>query len=742
MEAAHLFRSALQPDQLTLLYRTVRQASHSLSMPLSEADATVQSMPDASPAKWHLAHTTWFFETMVLAPNLPDYRLFDERFNFLFNSYYESVGPRQPRPMRGMLTRPSLENICAYREHVDSAMEKLFMRRPAENVAELIELGCHHEQQHQELLLTDILHLFAQNVLRPAYKAPSPLPVRATATGPCSYERFEGGLIEIGHEGEGFAFDSEGPRHRVFVEPFRLADRLVTNQEWIEFIADGGYRNPLLWLSAGWAKAQEENWSMPLYWEERGDDYWTMTLRGSQPVDPAAPVTHVSYYEADAFATWSGRRLPTEAEWEHASGSVPQQLGNFADSGRLRPKPAASSSNGLQQMFGDVWEWTRSAFLPYPRFRPVAGAVGEYNGKFMAGQFVLRGGSCVTPAGHIRASYRNFFPPEARWQFSGLRLADDARPRAYKQHRNEQMDAFRADVVSGLSHSPKTLPSRWLYDERGSELFEEITRLDEYYLTRTETTLLRRHSREIGDFCGENAILLEYGAGAGVKTEILINALRAPRQYIPIDIAGDFVDETVARFRRRFPHLVTKPIVADFTADFALPSWIPSGRRVAFFPGSTIGNLDAQEVAAFLQQVRRHVGTDGGAIIGVDMKKNLNILLPAYDDSAGVTAQFNLNLLRRVNRELDGDFALDQFRHGARWNEAESAVEMHLVSQIAQSASVFGQRFDFAAGETIHTESSRKYSAAEFIALANRNGWRVNRVWSDERGMFTLFGLA
>jgi dimethylhistidine N-methyltransferase len=741
MEAAHLFRSALQPDQLTLLYRTVRQSSQSLSTPLSEADATVQSMPDASPAKWHLAHTTWFFETMVLEPHLPGYRLFDERFNFLFNSYYESIGPRQPRPMRGMLTRPSLENVCAYREHVDGAMEKLFIRGPAENVAELIELGCHHEQQHQELLLTDILHLFAQNPLRPAYKAPSPLPVRPTATGPCSYERFEGGLIEIGHEGEGFAFDSEGPRHRVFVEPFRLADRLVTNQDWMEFIADGGYRNPLLWLSAGWAKAQEENWSMPLYWEERGDDYWTMTLRGAQPIDPAAPVTHVSYYEADAFATWSGRRLPTEAEWEHAAGSVPQ-LGNFADSGRLRPKPTASSSNGLQQMFGDVWEWTRSAFLPYPRFRPIAGAVGEYNGKFMSGQFVLRGGSCVTPAGHIRASYRNFFPPEARWQFSGLRLADDARPLAYKQHRNEQMDAFRADVVSGLSHSPKTLPSRWLYDERGSELFEEITRLDEYYLTRTETTILRRHCAEIGDFCAENAILLEYGAGAGVKTEILINALRAPRQYIPIDIAGDFVDETVARFRRRFPNLVTKPIVADFTAEFALPSWIPSGRRIAFFPGSTIGNLDAQEVAAFLQQVRRHVGADGGAIIGVDMKKDLDILLPAYEDSAGVTAQFNLNLLRRVNRELDGDFALDQFRHSARWNEAESAVEMHLVSQVAQSASVFGQRFDFGAGETIHTESSRKYSAAEFIAVANRNGWRVDRVWSDDRGMFTLFGLA
>jgi len=425
MEAAHLFRSALELDELTLFYRTVRQTSLRLGVPLSDADATAQSMPDASPAKWHLAHTTWFFETMVLAPHLPGYRVFDQNFNFLFNSYYEVIGARQPRPRRGILTRPTLATIYAYREWVDAAVEKLLGGQPAANVAELLELGCHHEQQHQELLLTDILHLFAQNPLRPAYKAPSPLPVQESSSSPPGYQAFEGGLIRIGHEGNGFAFDSEGPRHRVFVEPFLLADRAVTNQEWLEFIADGGYRDPLLWLSQGWAAVCSEDWSMPLYWEQRAEVIWTMSLRGAQPIDLAAPVTHVSYFEADAFATWTGRRLPTEFEWEHAAQCA-SQSGNFADSGRLRPKPAAPSSEGLRQMFGDVWEWTRSAFLPYPRFRPVPGAVGEYNGKFMCGQFVLRGGSCVTPVGHIRASYRNFFPPATRWQFSGVRLAEDA----------------------------------------------------------------------------------------------------------------------------------------------------------------------------------------------------------------------------------------------------------------------------------------------------------------------------
>lgn len=423
--SAALFRSRLQTSQLLSFYRSVRDTSRDLGRRLSDADATPQSMPDASPAKWHLAHTTWFFETMVLAPFLPNYRCFDTSFNFLFNSYYNSIGERQPRPKRGLITRPSLEEIYGYREHVDAGITRLLESRPARAARELIELGCHHEQQHQELLLTDILHLFAQSPLRPAYKSAEPLAVEPNGCDTLKFIDFAGGVVELGHDGEGFAFDCEGPRHKALVEPFRLADRLVTNKEWMEFIADGGYRNPLLWLSEGWARRQSEGWTAPLYWEDRGEgEYWTMTLRGAQPVDPAAPVCHASYFEADAFATWAGRRLPTEFEWEQATKDLPLS-GNLLDSERLRPRPAPLATNQLRQIYGDVWEWTRSAFSPYPRFRPVEGAVGEYNGKFMCGQFVLRGGSCVTPPGHVRPTYRNFFPPDARWQFSGLRLAED-----------------------------------------------------------------------------------------------------------------------------------------------------------------------------------------------------------------------------------------------------------------------------------------------------------------------------
>ncbi len=424
MNAAHRFHPTQELTQLADFYRAVRQSSQALIAPLSDADATVQSMPDASPAKWHLAHTTWFFERMVLVPYLSRYQVFDDHFNFLFNSYYETVGARHPRPNRGLLTRPTLESICTYRQHVDTGIEKLLQQNSSARVTQLVELGCHHEQQHQELLLTDILHLFAQNPLKPVYKTPEPLLVEPQTLGPPVYLPFDGGLVDIGHEGSAFAFDSEGPRHRVFIEPYRLADRAVTNREWIEFMADGGYRDPLLWLSEGWAALCDQHWVMPLYWEQRDDAYWTMTLRGAQPLDLDAPVTHVSYFEADAYATWSERRLPTEAEWENATHAVPL-TGNFLDSGCLRPRPASGTAERARQLFGDVWEWTRSPFLPYPRFRPAAGAVGEYNGKFMSGQFVLRGGSCVTPPRHIRASYRNFFAPTKRWQFSGVRLADD-----------------------------------------------------------------------------------------------------------------------------------------------------------------------------------------------------------------------------------------------------------------------------------------------------------------------------
>jgi ergothioneine biosynthesis protein EgtB len=415
---------AVAPADIMIKFRDVRDDSRRLAMPLSDADATVQSMPDASPAKWHLAHTTWFFERMVLAPHLAGYVEFDETFNFLFNSYYDTIGARQPRPQRGMITRPTLERVMSYREHVNDAMLRLLERGPESAVTKLIELGSNHEQQHQELLLTDILHLFAQNPLLPAYKDPEPLAMQLDSLNEPAWHSFDGGIVEIGYGGDGFSFDCEGPRHRTLLEPYALAGRQVTNGDWMAFIEDDGYRQPLHWLSAGWETVKAQEWAMPSYWERRDDEYWTMTLRGAQPVDRAAPVTHVSYFEADAFATWAGHRLPSEAEWENAASGLAVE-GNFADSGRLRPKPVDCAENGLAQMFGDTWEWTRSAYSAYTGFRPAEGAVGEYNGKFMSGQFVLRGGSCVTPDGHVRPAYRNFFPPDARWQFSGLRLAKD-----------------------------------------------------------------------------------------------------------------------------------------------------------------------------------------------------------------------------------------------------------------------------------------------------------------------------
>ncbi|MDV3239155.1 MAG: ergothioneine biosynthesis protein EgtB [Gammaproteobacteria bacterium] len=403
-------------------FRRVRAESEALCAPLEIEDYGIQTMPDVSPPKWHLAHVSWFFETFVLKPFARDYAEFRPKFAQLFNSYYETVGSYHPRPERGLLARPTVAEVFAYRRHVDEAVMRLLTDPPApcaEEIRRRVRLGLNHEQQHQELLVTDIKHIFAYNPLRPVYHA-GRAPRRA-APKP-DWIGFPSGLYEIGHAGDGFGFDNEFPRHRVFVQAFLLASRPVSNAEYLAFMEAGGYRRAELWLSAGWKQVRDAGWDRPLYWEHAAGGWEHMTLAGWTPLDPDAPVCHLSYFEADAYARWCGKRLPTEMEWEVAAARLPVQ-GNFAASGWLQP--AAAARSGLAQMYGDVWEWTSSAYAAYPGYRPPGGALGEYNGKFMCGQFVLRGGSCATPDGHVRASYRNFFYPHDRWQFSGLRLADD-----------------------------------------------------------------------------------------------------------------------------------------------------------------------------------------------------------------------------------------------------------------------------------------------------------------------------
>jgi ergothioneine biosynthesis protein EgtB len=404
-------------------YREVRAMTECLAAPLSPEDCQVQSMPDSSPVKWHLAHTTWFFETFLLLPYLPGYQVFQHSFCYLFNSYYNAVGRRHARSERGLVTRPGLDEVHAYRSAVDDAVLRLLESvgvTPASRIQAVLELGLNHEQQHQELILTDIKHAFAQNPLHPVYRPDAAFVAQVTAM-PLEWLAFPGGIHWIGHDGDGFAFDNEGPRHRVYLEEFQIASRPVANGEFRAFIEDGGYARPELWLSDGWNHASARRWEAPLYWERVDGSWWTMTLGGFRPIVSSEPVCHVSYYEADAYARWAGSRLPTEAEWETAVRGA-ELLGNFLEGANYHPRVAENGTR-LAQCFGDVWEWTQSPYTPYPGMQPAPGALGEYNAKFMCNQLVLRGGSCATPRTHIRATYRNFFPPEARWQFSGIRLA-------------------------------------------------------------------------------------------------------------------------------------------------------------------------------------------------------------------------------------------------------------------------------------------------------------------------------
>ncbi len=417
--------------KLSEAYKKVRELSRELASPLSTEDYVVQSMPDVSPTKWHLAHTSWFFEEFVLSKIYPRYRPFHPQYSFLFNSYYVQAGQRHCRPKRGLISRPTVEEVYSYRSYVDDSMRSLFKNIKSEKFSEtapVIHIGINHEQQHQELILTDIKHVFSQNPLRPVYRRSRKKPRNKTgnkADIEQFWTDFDGGVHEIGNDGRDFGYDNEFPRHKTYIEPFSLSSRLVTNAEYMEFMDDGAYLKPELWLSDGWNAVQTNGWSAPLYWEKADGKWYSFTLHGFTEVNPAEPVCHVSFYEAEAYSRWAGARLPSEFEWEVASEGV-KIKGNFVDDKNFHPVPLISSNGKPGQMYGDLWEWTRSPYSPYPGYRTPPGALGEYNGKFMCNQMVLRGGSCATSRSHVRSCYRNFFPPDSRWQFTGIRLAKDA----------------------------------------------------------------------------------------------------------------------------------------------------------------------------------------------------------------------------------------------------------------------------------------------------------------------------
>ena len=693
-------------------YQSVRSRTETLVAPLSAEDMVVQSMPDASPAKWHIAHTTWFFETFLLAPNIPNYTPFDPTFCYLFNSYYEAVGPRHPRPQRGLMTRPGVDQVMAYRKHVDEHMSALLMSGLSDEASSLIELGLAHEEQHQELLLMDILHLFSLSSLKPAYDPAWP----KDATGRRGqFKPLSAGLTQIGHGAQTFAFDNEGPRHTTYLQSFEISDRLVTNGEWLSFIADGGYHTAALWLSEGWTLVQEQAWNAPLYWHHDENGWKRMSLRGLEAIDPAAPVTHISYYEAVAFATWADARLPTEAEWE-----------------------AAARAGLLEQVDDVAWQWTQSAYSPYPGFKPSAGAVGEYNGKFMVNQMVLRGGASVTSAEHCRVTYRNFFHAEKRWMVSGLRLARDSRQPGVV---NPNDSEFARDVVAGLSAPTKTLSPKYFYDAAGSDLFEAICETAEYYPTRAETGLLKSIASQIAATIPDGAALVEFGSGASEKTRLVLDAAPHIAVYVPIDISATALNKAAQSLRKKYPTLVVAPQVDDFTRVLTLPKEANGHTRVGFFPGSTLGNFTHEEAVDFLHAAHDVLGKNAHFIVGVDMVKEADTLVAAYDDAEGVTARFNKNLLTRINRELGANFNVEAFSHLAVWNAEQARMEMHLVSEVEQVVKVAGHSFHFAAGERLHTENSHKFTVESFTELAVRAGWSVSEHWisdAPEMGLFSL----
>ena len=740
---------AAEREPLQNRFQSVRKMTRRLVAPLSAEDCAIQSMPDASPAKWHLAHTTWFFETFVLSLST-DYSPLDARYAYLFNSYYNTVGDQYPRPERGLISRPSLDEILAYRACVEEAILNNFDSF-SDDALRLIELGINHEQQHQELLLTDIKHLLSRNPLSPKYRDRWPL--GGVSTREAQWKGFEGGVFEIGANQTAFHFDNEGPQHAVAIADFELSTHLVTNAQYLEFIEDGGYRRCELWLDAGWRTIETTGWTAPLYWRKTDAGWRCFTLHGEAPIDPHAPVCHISFYEAEAFARWAGARLPTEAEWEIASRNS-TRAGNFLESGVYHPTAPKTRSGDeeLAQMFGDVWEWTRSDYAPYPGFMPIKGAVGEYNGKFMAGQYVLRGGSCATPQGHIRPTYRNFFPPEARWQFSGLRLARDGRT---ERHISPQSARLRPqfhtvgsahgvsafdEITHGLKQQPACISPKYFYDLIGSHLFETITRLPEYYIPQAEAEIFDKNAEDMGEAIraalGDQYQIIDLGAGNCEKAEALIPFFR-PARYVAVDISADFLKSSVARLSERFTEISMAGVGMDFSEDLTLPTDLQNLPTLVFYPGSSLGNFERGKAEKLLQSARK-IHAHSAILLGVDLVKDVKTLEAAYDDAAGVTAAFNRNVLSHVNKVIGADFDPAKWRHVAFFNDPASRIEMHLEARAAQSVSWDGGGRRFEKGDRILTEYSHKWRGDALDSMLRNAGFERMAKWTDDDAYFTV----
>ncbi|CAN5602115.1 hypothetical protein BH10ACT1_BH10ACT1_27880 [soil metagenome] len=760
---------ALSTDAIVDALRRTRLLTEELAATLAPEDQMVQSMDDVSPTKWHRAHTTWFFETFVLGPHLEGYRSVHPAYDYLFNSYYEQVGDRHPRNQRGFISRPTCDEVAEYRAAVDRALDELIDGADEQllaTIAPLLELGTHHEQQHQELLLMDIKHVFAQNPMRPVYRFGTSA-LSGPATEPLRWvDVAVDDIVSVGADGDGFSFDSEGPRHRTLVEPFRLADRLVTEGEWLAFMDDGGYERSELWLSEGWATVQAERWRAPLYWD-RSDDGWSVfTLGGSRRVLDATPVVHVSFFEADAYARWAGHRLPTEEEWEVAATEVAaDDRPNDLAAGALHPRPASKATEvGVRQLFGDGWEWTASAYRPYPRFVPVEGAIGEYNGKFMSSQMVLRGAAPVTPSGHTRPTYRNFFPPAARWAFSTVRLAadPDSGGPGGRSHRRSTTDAaavvdtgstidvhlhpedlaasLRADVARGLGAEQASLPPKWFYDDRGSELFDQITRLDAYYPTRREREILERRAGEIAAASRADT-LVELGSGTSDKTRLLLDAFTATgqlRRFVPLDVSEGILRWAADAVGEQYPGVTVHGVVGDF--DRHLSQLPAGGRRMVAFLGGTIGNYPPEARARLLAELSATLAPGDSLLLGTDLVKDPARLVAAYDDPEGVTAEFDRNVLRVLARELDAQVDPDGWAHEARWDATEEWIEMHLRAVGPQRIVIPSLGIDraFADGETIHTEISAKFRRARVERELAAAGLAVQHWWTDGAEDFAL----